>query len=395
MKFKKIAVLLILIIFSSVIYAEEKSVVYIMDNSYLGENTREYFSKLQMILDNAKDDISLHTVSKYDINTTESLNILRRLKKGNTAVVLKAGEANYYNLYGFSSFKRYHQTNLKNELSSVKDINLEIAKEYGVINKNTLYNAVDTVGKQIFMSKGKIFKPSVIPKFYILSSNFEQNVNIAASLTSYSYAWNLINEGKFNEAYNFLIKIIYKQPKQSMFHYALGSLYLLKKDENYQEKALSAFEEGILVDPFDRDNLCYKGLAVIFMMYEGKIIKEILLFSKLLEKYMPNYSKDISAILAIGNVNYDEKIELINDWIISDMEKIKQTCQKKNIDLILTSYPMKVKSEEVIKKYISDNDEDTSFIEDKINNNESFYEWINNSVRKIFSVLKQKGFINE
>jgi len=395
MKFKKIALLLILIIFSSVIYAEEKSVVYIMDNSYLGENTREYFSKLQTVLDDSKDDISLQTVSKYDINTTESLNILRRLKKGNTAVVLKAGEANYYNLYGFSSFKRYHQTNLKNELSSVKEINFEIAKEYGIINKNTFYDAVDTVGKQIFMSNGKIFKPSVIPKFYILNSNFEQNVNIAASLTSYSYAWNLINEGKFNEAYNFLIKIIYKQPKQSMFHYALGSLYLLKKDENYQEKALSAFEDGILVDPFDRDNLCYKGLAVIFMMYEGKIIKEILFFSKLLEKYMPNYSKDISAILAIGNVNYDEKIELINDWIISDMEKIKQTCQKKNIDLILTSYPMDVKSEEVIKKHISNNDKNTSFIEDKIENNESFYEWVNNSVRKIFSVLKQKGFIDE
>ena len=394
MKFKKITALLISIIFSSVIYAQDKSVVYIMDNSYLGENTRNYFDKLQTVL---KDDneIILYPISKYGINTTESLNILKKLKRGKTAVVLKAGEANYYNLYGFSSFKRYHQTNLKNKLSSVKSINLEIAKQYGIINKNSVSDAVNIVGQQLFISGRRKFKPSVIPKFYILNSNFEQNVNVAASLTSYTYVWNLINEGKFDEAYNFLMKIIYKQPNQSMFHYALGSLYLLKKDENYYEKALAAFEDGILVDPFNRDNLCYKGLTVMFMMYEGKIIKDILFFSKLLGKYMPNYSKDISAILAIGNVDYNKKIELINDWIVSDIKQIKQICKDKNIDLILTSYPMTVKSEEVIKKHIGQNDEDTYFIEDKIKANESFYDWAENSVRKIFSVLKQKGFVNE
>ena len=337
----------------------------------------------------------MYPISRYDINTTESLNILKKLKKGNTVVVLKAGEANYYNLYGFSSFKRYHQTNVKNELSSVKNISFEIAKQYGVINKNTISDVIDVVGEQLFISGGKKFKPSVIPKFYVLNSGYENNVNVASSLASYTYAWNLINEGKFDEAYNLLTKIISKHPNQSIFHYALGSLYLLKKDENYYEKALEAFEDGILVDPFNRDNLCYKGLTVIFMMYEGKIIRDILFFSKLLEKYMPNYSKDISAILAIGNVGYDEKIELINDWIVSDMKQIKQICKSKNIKLILTSYPVTVKSEEVIKKYVRQNDEDTSFIEDKMKTNESFYEWANNSVRKIFSVLKQKGFINE
>ena len=395
MKFKKAFVFLLSIIFSSVIYAQEKSVVYIMDSSYLGENTREYFDKLQTSLKNADDEISLYPISRYDINTTESLNILKKLKKGNTVVVLKAGEANYYNLYGFSSFKRYHQTNVKNELSSVKNISFEIAKQYGVINKNTISDVIDVVGEQLFISGGKKFKPSVIPKFYVLNSGYENNVNVASSLASYTYAWNLINEGKFDEAYNLLTKIISKHPNQSIFHYALGSLYLLKKDENYYEKALEAFEDGILVDPFNRDNLCYKGLTVIFMMYEGKIIRDILFFSKLLEKYMPNYSKDISAILAIGNVGYDEKIELINDWIVSDMKQIKQICKSKNIKLILTSYPVTVKSEEVIKKYVRQNDEDTSFIEDKMKTNESFYEWANNSVRKIFSVLKQKGFINE
>jgi len=395
MKFKKVAFLLLSIIFSTVIYAEEKSVVYIMDSSYLGDNTREYFSKLQTLLKNTKDEISLYPISKFDMNTTESLNILKKMKKGNIAVVLKAGEANYYNLYGYSSFRRYHYRNLKNELSSVKEINFEIAKRYGVINKNSFYDVVDNVGKQFFVSKKRKFKPSVIPKFYILNANFEQNINVASSITSYTYAWNLMNDGKFNEAYNFLMKIISKQPNQSMFHYALGSLYLLKKDENYQEKALAAFEDGILVEPFNRDNLCYKGLAVIFMMYDGKIIKDILFFSKLLNRYMPNYSKDISAILAIGNVEYGEKIELINEWIVSDMEKIKQLCQKKNIDLILTGYPMTVKSEEVIKQYIVDNDDETSFVDDKIKSNESFYEWVNNSVRKIFFALKNKGFINE
>ena len=392
MKFKKVLILFFILIFCTSVYCQEKSVVYIMDNSYLGENTKEYFNELKTKL-NYSDKVILNAISKYDINTTESLNILKKLKKGDTAIVLKIGEANYYNLYGFSSFKRFQQKSTKNRLSSVRDISFEIAKQYGIVNENSIGDLIDIVGKQIFMSDKK-FKPFVIPKFYALNYNFNQNINIASSVNSYTYAWNLINEKKFDQAYSFLIKIINKQPNNSMFHYALGSLYLMKKDDKYQENALRAFEDGILADPFNKDNMCYKGLVVMFMMYEGKIIKDILFFSILLNKYMPDYSKDISAILAIGNAGYEQKIEMVNEWILFDIKQIKQVCNDKNIDLILTSYPVSVKSEKIIKKYASEN-KTVLFMDDKMKANESLSDWIGDSVSKLYRMLKQKGFINE
>lgn len=392
MKFKKIFILFFIIIFSSSVYAQEKSVVYIMDNSYLGENTKQYFKKLKSELNNS-DKILFTSVSKFDMNTTESLNILKKMKKENTMVILKVGEANYYNLYGFSSFKRFRTKNTKSRLSSYKDINFEMAKQYGVIDKNNIGDLVDIVGQQIFISKKK-FKPAVIPKFYALNYNFSQNINIESSMNSYTYAWNLINDGEFDQAYSFLIKIINKQPNNSMFHYALGSLYLLKKDENYTKNALKAFEDGILVDPFNMDNLCYKGLVVMFMMYEGKIIKDILFFSMLLNKYMPNYSKDISAILSIGNARYEQKIKIINEWISYDIGQIKQICDAKNINLILTSYPVSVKSEKIMRKYADEN-KNIYFMDDKLKKDEDISDWIGDSIVKICQMLKQKGFINE
>ena len=392
MKFKKILVLLFIIFFSAYGYSQKKSVVYIMDNSYLGENTRKYFHDLKTEL-NYADNVFLNSISKYDINTSESLDILKKLKSGKTTVILKVGEANYYNLYGFSSFKRVKQKELKNQLSSVRDINIEMAKQYGVIDTKNIIDLVDIVGKQIFLSDKK-FKPSVIPQFYTLKHSFSQDINIVASMNSYTYVWKLINEKNFNQAHDFLVKNINKQPNNSMFHYALGSLFLLQKGDKYQENALRAFEDGILADPFNRDNLCYKGLVVMFMMYEGKIIKDILYFAGLIDTYLPNASKDVSAILSIGNATYERKIEMINEWIESDINKMKQICNEKDINLVLTSYPVSVRSEKIIRKYSNINKE-VSFVDDKMKTNESLFEWINNSITKICSVLKQKGFINE
>ncbi|WP_413853258.1 tetratricopeptide repeat protein [Candidatus Ruminimicrobium bovinum] len=393
MKFKKVLILFFIVFFYTVSYCQEKSVVYIMDNSYLGDNTKEYFYKLGKKLEN-DNVISLIPISKNDINTSEALDILKNIKKKNATIILNVGEANYYNLYGFSVFGKYKHKNRKNKVVSVRDINIEIAKQYSVLNKNTFTDLINIVGRQLFIDDSNRFKPLVIPKFYLLNSSSAQNINVASSVTSYTYAWNLIYEGKFDEAHKFLVRIINKQPNQSMFHYALGALHLLKDDEKYYENALRAFEDGILADPFNKDNLCYKGLVVMFMMYEGEIIKDILFFSGLLDKYMPNISKDISAILSIGNCEYDKKIEIINKWILTDIDLIKQLCDSKNINLVLTSYPVSVRSENVMKQYSKEH-KTVSFIDDKVKSDEDISEWINNSVSRIYLMLKQKGFINE
>ena len=89
------------------------------------------------------------------------------------------------------------------------------------------------------------------------------------------------------------------------------------------------FEEGILVNPFDKSNQCYKRLSVIYMSYDGKIISEVLYFSRVLKSYLGELIPEINSITALNTADYDIKVRMINKWVLSDIKKMDELCKSK------------------------------------------------------------------
>lgn len=355
MKFKILLICSLVILFYMPGYGQEQTILYISDNIVLSNSfDTKYIDMLQSFVDDdsGKGKIHIRQVSRFDINTTECFEFLKAFNQRYLprAVILMAGEANYHNLYGFSAYikdRDKHKTKQIGVPKSLKQINEEMAVIYGVKNPDVFTVAY----KHIMQNDRKDFKPKVIPDFYALKENFAADTNIMALMETYRHAWTLIREQKFDDAKEFLNTTLEKKPGQSSLYYALGSLYLIEQKENCEKNALKAFENGILVNPFDKENLCYKGLVLLFMMYKGEITAEVLYFARLLNSSVPNISDEISAITTINTPKHEEKSKFINNWVLYDVEKIRQMCIESGVSLILSGYPAEAKINGVINNY--------------------------------------------
>jgi len=271
---------------------------------------------------------------------------------------LMIGDSNYHNLYGFLKFIKNREPKDANETVKIKEhkniyeINSEMLKLYAGTKNNTLTKIIGVVYDSLMETgKKQTFKPKVVPHFYALNSSFVIDNNLMATLETYRYAWELIKTQKYDEAKTFLNSILEKKPSQSMLYYALGSAYLSEKSEGCEFKALQCFEDGILVDPLNKDNICYKGLVLLYMMYKGEITAEVLYFVRGLNEYITNPNEELESIMAINTVDYDKKIQMINDWILSDMEKLKNKSIIFDTQLVFTSYPEDIPVNALISEY--------------------------------------------
>ena len=208
MKYKIILVLFFLSFCLSYSFCEQKKIFYISDNLHLsGIFDTQYTDMLQEKLEDfyGKGSVSIDKFSRFDINTTESFEIINSTIKSNVpkAVILMVGEANYYNLYGFSNFvsgdkKTINQGKQKTAL----ELNQDIANIYGVKTK-FLNNIVNAAYKQIInLSDG--YKPKVIPEFYALEDSFIKEDNLLSTMETYNDYTDFSSEIGWNLAIAYL-----------------------------------------------------------------------------------------------------------------------------------------------------------------------------------------------
>ena len=113
------------------------------------------------------------------------------------------------------------------------------------------------------------------------------------------------------------------------------------------------FEEGILVNPFDKSNKCYKGLSVIYMSYDGAIIPEILYFSGVMKSYLGELIPEINSITALNTADYDSKVRMINEWVLNDIKKMDELCKSKGVRLLVADYPLDSKVSAFLRNALS------------------------------------------
>ena len=400
MKFKFLFILSFLLLFTVYVFAD-KSILYITDNTHMSDvfNTK-CVDMLQSLADDdyGKGQVNIVNVSKFDMNTTQCLELFDTLysKKHQDAIMLMIGDSNYHNLYGFSSYIKDRDKDkpiIIKPLKNIYEINNEMLKKYAPTKKSTLTKIVGNVYNTLLgAGKDVIFEPKVIPNFQALNKDFTVDDNIIASMSIYVYAWDLIRKAKYYEAISFLQSIIEKKPSQSMLYYALGSAYLSEHAENCEQKALQCFEDGILVDPLNKDNLCYKGLVFLYMMYEGEITAEVLFFVRELSEYITFPSDDMEAILNINTVDYNEKLKVINSWILSDMEKLKNKAIKSNTKLIFINYPDDIPVNSLISEYVR-NSSRVFYIENKFDIGDNLDFIVYRIASKIYDFFKKNNII--
>ena len=394
MKFK-IFLLLPFFILAQCVFAE-KTILFITDNISVSDSfNTKYIKTLQNFInkDFGKRKIVLKDFSKFDINTTQCIELCKILNEKNNseAIILMIGLSNYHNLYGFSSYMK----SIGNLRHTVEKSNIDI---YEINNRMLrLYSSIketlcSMMYKKIIGQKStKVFKPKVIPNFYVLDNNFNINKNILISIETYRKSWKLINEKKFNEAQTMLEVALERDPAQSMLHYALGSAYLAENKDDSQLKALKCFEEGILVDPLNVNNICYKGLLLMYMMYKGKITAEILYFARELDKFLVQTNDDFEAILNINTVDYNKKIQYINDWILSDINELEKISYKSKIKLIFLCYPKDIEINNLIYDYVK-NSSRIKFLNYNVNNNDID---VNIIAEKMYKFLKENKILKK
>ncbi|MBO7612091.1 MAG: hypothetical protein J6T23_07780 [Elusimicrobia bacterium] len=400
MKFKIFIILTLLLFPLSVIFAD-KSIMYISDSVHMSDSfNTKYVDMLQSLIDDdfGKGAINVSKVTKFDMNTTQCLELCNVLfsKKHQDTVILNVGDSNYHNLYGLSEYIKNRDRNKPVVIKEEKDlyeINNEMSKLYGSSGNSKLTKIIGNVYNKL-MGPGpdKTFKPKVIPNFYVLKDNFNVDSNFMATIKTYEQAWQLIKGKQYEEAKSFLNSIIEKKPSQSMLYYALGSTYLAENSEGCERKALQCFEDGVLVDPLNKLNLCYKGLELIFMLYKGEITAEVLFFARGLNELITFPSEGLESIMAINTVDYDEKIQIINDWILSDIDKLRNKAYTSKTNLVFAGYPDDIPINNLLSDYAK-NSSRALYVENKgaLKDNSDFT--IYSMAKKIYEFLKGNKFL--
>jgi hypothetical protein len=355
------------------LYAADKkaksSVLFVADSIVLGNNgVKEYSSVLQNMFDKeyGKNKVEVKSYSFFDLNTSQALKLIRYLleKQQNAQyVILMTGEGNFYNLNGFSDYLLYEGKYLPSKAviapedsDAVFKLNLAVADFYNSIsasaNSPFKYSA-SAAYRQIAGSPPKIFngyRAKIVPSFEFLRS--ESKLSSDVSFADKNKAvWNYIGQKQYDKAEGLLREMLSDYPLNSGIYYALGSLRLTSS-KKYADAALAAFESGILTNPFDSDNKCYKALSLMYMSYRGKILNEILYFSGVLKSFIGEISPEINAICAINTADYEEKISEISKWVMSDTKRIDDLCRQKGVALIINGLPSGTKSESVLKNIL-------------------------------------------
>jgi len=341
------------------------------DSIILGSGgANEYSDYLQKFLDRiyGSDKIAVYNYSFYDLNTRQIFRLVENLlsKQKNTEyVVIMAGEANFYNLKGFPEYLnelgRYSpQTAIieESELDAAIKLNTGVASIYNsplAFSQKAFVEYAFSIAYRTLAGAGprKIggYVPKIIPAFVLLSDVYDITPVDASFLKRYRAVWDMINDGKYKEAEETLLLLLSENPHSSNVYYALGSLYLMQ--EGREKEALKMFMDGILLNPFDKNNKNYKGLSIMYMSYDGEIISEILYFVRAIKMYMGESIPEINAISAINTADYDKKIAAINNWIVSDIKKIDDLTKSKGVKLIVAGYPFNAKSNELLKNSFS------------------------------------------
>lgn len=307
----------------------------------------------------------------HNMNTAEIMFLIADLieKQPNIEVILlMAGEGNFYNLAGYSNYLISKGNYIPQEafindydIDSLIKFNTGVASMYNspkAYSKNaSLKYIVSTAYRSITgISPKRIagYKPKIIPSFVVLLKDTHNNVPTAVNHSQYRLAWKYINDRRYDEAEAILKDMLKENPVNSNIYYALGSIYLLNDSDN-PENALKMFEEGILVNPFDKNNRCYKGLATIYMSYEGRIVYEVLYFVSVIKSYLGERIPEVNSIAAMNTPEYNKKISAVSDWIAADIKKINDMCSEKGIKLIVSDYPFEAKANSVLRNYFAFN----------------------------------------
>ncbi|MDR3113074.1 MAG: hypothetical protein LBU09_01725 [Endomicrobium sp.] len=348
----------------------KSKVLFITDSIVLGNNgVKEYSSALQGMFDKeyGKNKIEVKDYSFFDLNSSHAMKLARSLLKKNQdvqCVIVTVGEGNFYNLNGFADYLSYEGKYLPlkavispNEPDAAFKLNLSVADFYNSIavtaQSSRLKYSASAAYRQIAGNAPKTFngyRAKIIPSFVLLRA--DSNPFAAASFSDNNkLVWSYIGKKQYSKAEELLLKMLDDDPLNSGIYYALGSLKITR-DKKQADAALSAFENGILANPFDANNKCYKALALMYMSYRGRIVNEILYFSGVLKSFIGEANPEINAICALGRSDYDDKIYNINRWIISDLKRIDDLCRQKGVLLIISGYPSGAKAESVLKNIL-------------------------------------------
>jgi tetratricopeptide (TPR) repeat protein len=348
----------------------KKSVLFITDTIVFGNNgVKEYSSVLQNVFDKefGKNKTEVKTYSFFDLNTSQALRLAQALLEENKDVhclILTVGEGNFYNLNGFSGYLSYEGKYLPRQSVISPDdsdasfkLNLAMADFYNSISatpqSSKLKYSASAAYRQIAKSSPRLFngyRAKVIPSFVLLRPDAGQ-FSTASFSDGNKLVWSYIGKKQYLKAEELLQEMLSADPLNSGIYYALGSLRLTS-DKKQAEAALAAFEDGILTNPFDPNNKCYKALALMYMSYKGKIVNEILYFSGVLKSFIGETNPEINAICAMNSADYDDKIYDVNRWIISDVKRIDDLCRQKGVRLIVGGYPAGFKAESVLKSIL-------------------------------------------
>ncbi|MDR3112154.1 MAG: hypothetical protein LBU55_03160 [Elusimicrobiota bacterium] len=372
MKAKNVSLILAffyLLSFSGDLFSQSRNditkceVFYFGDNAVLGtRKTNDYVAELQKNLSAkfSSEKISVINCAYLNFSTSQiyeaALTFLNNESdsKNKVYAIFMGGASNFYNLTGYSSYLqkigKYKPQASKSDFAnnrSTKKLAKLIAKEY---NDNFLAKTKEGNGlNQIFSTATHFLSnkkhsnevdsqaqfAQITPRFTILSINNIDRSSIIPD-SQYSKIWDAINLGDFNSADRMLNESLVKYPSDSKLYYSKGTLLLF---QNKESEALRFFEDGILVDPFNAANLCYKGLGVVFISYEGDISDSALTFSLFLKEYIGEQNGQISSIAAMKGLDHSDKIASIKEWILYDVNRLYALCKRKNIEFIISDYP--------------------------------------------------------
>ncbi|MDR1942294.1 MAG: hypothetical protein LBQ47_08200 [Endomicrobium sp.] len=350
---------------------DANDVFFVADSMVLGnKGVSQYSSVLQNLFDKeyGSGKVAVYNYSLFDMNTSQSLRLIRNLldKNKNTQyVIIMVGEANFYNLNGFADYlysagKYAPQPALisGSDYDAIEKLNIDIAGIYNSplvsVRKTPVEYAASIAYRAVARQPSKIvngYSAKIVPVFAVLLENGYLTQD-ASFYSKYRAAWNFINGGKYDKADALLGEMRADSPLNANVYYALGSLYLTDAVKKPDE-ALRMFESGILVNPFDESNRCYKGLAVMYMSYGGAISKEILYFASVLKNCVGEKIPEINAITAINSYDNDEKIAAVSKWLISDVKEINDLCVSNGARLIVSGYPLGAKAGALLKNAFS------------------------------------------